>query len=98
MGSNYTLIAPPARGPWLAEVDYNCFTRIPVSSSPASSVAETRNGDIHSWKAKNSVLRSGATRALIAIRCLQTPVRRSGARRLSLAARFAVSGVGNREL
>jgi hypothetical protein len=24
-GEIYTLIAPPARGPWLAEVDYNCF-------------------------------------------------------------------------
>jgi len=24
-GEIYTLIAPPARGPWLEEVDYNCF-------------------------------------------------------------------------
>jgi hypothetical protein len=24
-GEIYTLIAPPARGPWLAEMDYNCF-------------------------------------------------------------------------
>jgi hypothetical protein len=24
-GEIYTLIAPPARGPWLEEIDYNCF-------------------------------------------------------------------------
>ena len=45
-GEIYTLIAPPARGPWLAEVDYNCFT-----SDTGEFVARVqRRGDDEKWR------------------------------------------------
>jgi hypothetical protein len=45
-GEIYTLIAPPARGPWLAEIDHNCFY-----SDRGEFVARVqRRGEDDSWR------------------------------------------------
>jgi hypothetical protein len=47
-GEIYTLIAPPARGPWMEEIDYNCFFN--DTGAFAARVKLRVEGDFATWR------------------------------------------------